>query len=183
MAAKNGGSVQEHVKAMTEVFDCLSVIGDPISEEDCVVHLLAVYQTHTTCWSLLNTAATGVGNLYYLNCLTDRQQANAADKQNQQTKEDIWHRHYGHLRVQNLRKLAKEDLVDGFDYNSLRDVNFCEPCLEGKHQRRKFPTNGGKWSGELLGLVHSDVCGKMNAKSLSGAEYFLTFIDDKSRYV
>ena len=39
-----------------------------------------------------------------------------------------------------------------------------------------------RWS-ELLGLVHSDVCGKMNAKSLSGAEYFLTFIDDKSRYV
>ena len=27
------------------------------------------------------------------------------------------------------------------------------------------------------------VCGKMNAESLSGAEYFLTFIDDKTRYV
>ena len=131
----------------------------------------------------LITAATSVGNLYYLNCLTDYQQANAADKQNRQTKEDIWHRRYGHLGVQNLRKLAKEELVDGFDYNSLRDVNFCEPCLEGKHQRRKFPTDGSKRSGELLGLVHSDVCGKMNAKSLSGAEYFLTFIDDKSRYV
>ena len=131
----------------------------------------------------LITAATRVGNLYYLNCLTDHQQANAADKRNQQTKEDIWHRRYGHLGVQNLQKLAKEELVDGFDYNSLRDVNFCEPCLEGKHQRRKFPTDGGKRSGELLGLVHSDVCGKMNAKSLSGAEYFLTFIDDKSRYV
>ena len=58
-----------------------------------------------------------------------------------------------------------------------------EPCLEGKHQRRKFPTDGGKQSGELLGLIHSDVCGKMNAKSLSGGEYFQTFIDDKSRYV
>ena len=76
--------------------------------------------------------------------------------------------------------MAKEELVDGFDHNSLQDVNFCEPCLEGKHQRRKFSTDGGKRSGELLGLVHSDVCGKMNAKSLSGAEYFLTFIDDKS---
>ena len=38
---KNGGSVQEHVKAMTENFEGLSVIGDPISEEDRVVHLLA----------------------------------------------------------------------------------------------------------------------------------------------
>ena len=58
-----------------------------------------------------------------------------------------------------------------------------KPEGDQRHQRRKFPTDGGKQSGELLGLVHSDLCGKMNAKSLSGGEYFLTFIDDKSRYV
>ena len=38
---KDGGSVQDHVKTMTEIFDELSIIGDPISEEDRVVHLLA----------------------------------------------------------------------------------------------------------------------------------------------
>ena len=38
---KEDDSVQEHIKAMTEIFDGLSVIGDPISDEDCVVHLLA----------------------------------------------------------------------------------------------------------------------------------------------
>lgn len=129
------------------------------------------------------TVAMRVGNLYYLNCLTDRQQAHAADNQSQQTKEDVWHRRYGHLGVQNLQKLAKEELVDGFDYNSLQAINFCEPCLEGKQHRRKFPTGGGRRSDEPLGLVHSDLCGKMNAKSLSGGEYFLTFIDDKTHYV
>ena len=36
---------------------------------------------------------------------------------------------------------------------------------------------------EPLDLVHSDLCGKMNEKSLSGAEYFLSFIDNKTRYV
>ena len=36
---------------------------------------------------------------------------------------------------------------------------------------------------EPLSLVHSDLCGKMNEKSLSGAEYFLSFIDDKTRFV
>ena len=30
---------------------------------------------------------------------------------------------------------------------------------------------------------HSDVHGKLETKSLSGAEYFVTFIDDKSRFV
>ena len=37
---KEGGSVQEHITAMTETFNELSVIGDPITEEDRVVHLL-----------------------------------------------------------------------------------------------------------------------------------------------
>lgn len=34
----------------------------------------------------------------------------------------------------------------------------------------------------MASVVHSDVCGKINAKSFGGAEYFLTFIDDKTRY-
>ena len=38
---KEGGSVNEHVKTMTETFEELAVIGDPVSEEDRVVHLLA----------------------------------------------------------------------------------------------------------------------------------------------
>ena len=31
--------------------------------------------------------------------------------------------------------------------------------------------------------MHSDVCGKISTPSLSGAEYFVTFTDDKTRYV
>ena len=34
-----------------------------------------------------------------------------------------------------------------------------------------------------LELVHSDVCGKMGHKSLGGAEYFLTLLDDKTHYI
>ena len=35
------GSMQEHIKAMTELLDELSVIDEPVKEEDRVVHLLA----------------------------------------------------------------------------------------------------------------------------------------------
>ena len=38
---KEGESVQSHVKVMIEIFEALAVIGDPVSEEDRVVHLLA----------------------------------------------------------------------------------------------------------------------------------------------
>ena len=41
LCLKEGAPVQEHIKKMTEIFDELSVIDDPITEEDRVVHLLA----------------------------------------------------------------------------------------------------------------------------------------------
>jgi len=41
LCLKDGGNVQEHIKAMMEMFEALSVIGDPLSDQDCVVYLLA----------------------------------------------------------------------------------------------------------------------------------------------
>ena len=38
---REGRSVNEHIKAMSEIFEGLAVIGDTVSEEDRVVHLLA----------------------------------------------------------------------------------------------------------------------------------------------
>jgi len=52
-----------------------------------------------------------------------------------------------------------------------------------KASLKPISSNGGKWPDELLGLVHSDVFGKINAQSLSGAQYFLMFIEDKTHYV
>ena len=38
---KGGEFVQDHIKAMTELFNELIAVGDAISEEDCVIYLLA----------------------------------------------------------------------------------------------------------------------------------------------
>jgi transposase InsO family protein len=35
---------------------------------------------------------------------------------------------------------------------------------------------------KILELVHTDVCGPMQTRSLRGAYYFLIFIDDRTRY-
>ena len=132
----------------------------------------------------LIATGTRVGSLYYLNCRKNGQRMNAAaEKESRDTKESIWHRRYGHLGAQSLKKLAKEDMVDGLDLGMTKKADFCEPCAEGKLHRSKFPTEGGRRSEEALGLVHSDVCGKIHPVSLGGGEYFVTFIDDKSRYV
>ena len=46
-----------------------------------------------------------------------------------------------------------------------------------------FPKTGGERSDELPGIGHCDVWGKIETKSFSGTEYFVTFLDDKSRFV
>ena len=38
---KEGGTVNEHIKTMSEIFEGLAIIGDAVSKEDRVVHLLA----------------------------------------------------------------------------------------------------------------------------------------------
>ena len=41
MRLEDGDSVQDHVKQMTEIFNALSVMDAPVSEEDRVIYLLA----------------------------------------------------------------------------------------------------------------------------------------------
>ena len=128
--------------------------------------------------------AKRVGNLYYLSYVDSGHHANpTVESSSVASKEVTWHKRYGHLGVQNVQKLAKENLVDGYDYDKTKDIDFCESCTEGKHHRSTFPVKESERGKEPLDLVHSDVCGKMGAKSLGGAEYFLTFMDDNTHYV
>ncbi|KAL4334311.1 hypothetical protein GQ457_07G006670 [Hibiscus cannabinus] len=47
----------------------------------------------------------------------------------------------------------------------------------------KAPFSGkGERASDLLGLIHSDVCGPMNTQARGGYQYFITFTDDFSRY-
>ncbi len=97
------------------------------------------------------------------------------------SKEKLWHRRYGHLGEQNLQKIAREQLVKQFSYDATNQVGFCETCIGGKHHRSPFSSSTTQTT-EILELVHSDVCGKIQEKSLGGGEYFLTFTDDRTRY-
>ena len=122
--------------------------------------------------------ATRVGNLYHLEYCHKTQSASVANSAN---KEKLWHRRYGHLGEQNLKQLARDNLVEHFDYNSKNTIGFCETCVGGKHHRSPFTSSTTKTSTPLE-LVHSDVCGRMQNKSAGGAEYFLTLTDDHTRY-
>ena len=57
----------------------------------------------------------------------------------------------------------------------------CESCLEGKMTKRPFKAKGYHAT-KPLELVHTDVDGPMRVQARGGCEYFVTFIDDYSRY-
>ena len=47
----------------------------------------------------------------------------------------------------------------------------------------KTPFSGhGEKINELLGLIHIDVCGPMTIEVRGGCSYFITFINDLSRF-
>ncbi len=117
------------------------------------------------------------GSLYYLDC-QHCEMANVVV-----SNEDLWHRRYGHLNSDSLKRLSSEDLVDGFSFDAKKGIAFCDACVHGKHHKTPFPVRSETRAKGVLDLVHSDVCGKLRPKSIGGAEYFVTFIDDRSRYV
>ena len=46
--------------------------------------------------------------------------------------ERLWHRRFGYLNEQSMRKLVKKELVNQFDYNTSREIGVCEACITGK---------------------------------------------------
>ena len=52
----------------------------------------------------------------------------------------------------------------------------------GKQHRDSFPKKSESRALRVLELVYSDVCGKISVPSLGKSCYFVTFIDDYSRY-
>lgn len=94
---------------------------------------------------------------------------------------ELWHRRLAHINSNDLNKM-KSGIVDGLFYPDTSDMmkEKCVTCCEGKQMRLPF-SHVGQRSTETLQIIHADVCGAMETKSIAGAQYFLLLIDDFSR--
>eukprot|EP00794_Sanderia_malayensis_P002050 gene2050-biopygen1853 len=102
---------------------------------------------------------------------------------NQSDDINLWHNRLGHLGYDNVKLLYNESMVDGLKLNSKQEIDqACDGCAMGKLNRLPFPKKSGHKTEHLLEIIHSDVCGPMNVQSIGGSRYFITFIDDWSRY-
>lgn len=91
----------------------------------------------------------------------------------------IWHERFGHIGMKRLESMLSGDKVSGI--SSFPNKFLCEGCIKGKLHKTPF-RNSEFVASDLLELVHSDVC-DMTEHSVGGNRYYITFTDDKSRFV
>lgn len=92
----------------------------------------------------------------------------------------LWHLRYGHLNEKGLKLLSRKEMVFGLP--KIESFGLCEGCIFGKQSKKSFPVGKSWRASECLELVHADLCGPMQTKSIGGSQYFLLFTDDFSRF-
>ena len=68
-------------------------------------------------------------------------------------------------------------VVTELPYMKIEHEGTCKGCAQGKNIKNPFPKSDKKTKCTLE-LIHSDVYGPIPSVSLSGYEYYVTFIDD-----
>ncbi|KAF1316242.1 Integrase catalytic core protein, partial [Globisporangium splendens] len=94
----------------------------------------------------------------------------------------LWHLRLGHIGHGGLDAIVKQKLGIGIDITSVSKWELCGGCALGKQTRVSFQSTAPERAKNVLDVVHSDVCGPMQTATFSDKRYFVTFIDDKSRF-
>ena len=90
---------------------------------------------------------------------------------------DLWHYSLGHPSSERI-------LLQKQSY-SLLTINTqfgCHTCHHSKQKKLSFHSSVSH-SSSIFDLIHVDIWGPCNVTSLNGYKYFLTIVDDHSRFV
>ena len=90
----------------------------------------------------------------------------------------LWHRRLGHISIKRLKRLVKDGVIQTLDFT---DFDTCLGCIKGKQTNKS--SKGAKRSDTQLKIIHTDICGPFTTQCLNGQRYFITFIDDFTRYM
>ncbi|RVX12039.1 Retrovirus-related Pol polyprotein from transposon TNT 1-94 [Vitis vinifera] len=83
----------------------------------------------------------------------------------------------GHISKSRVERLVSDGILDSLDFS---DFDICVECIKGKQTKTK--KLGANRATDVLELIHTDICGPYPKASWNGQQYFITFIDDYSRY-
>ena len=95
---------------------------------------------------------------------------------------NLWHQRMAHVHCDGIRNMVKHGVVEGVKLDYKPNVTRCEACVYGKSTRAPIPKQGATRSAKVLDLVHTDVCGPFPVPSIGGSRYFVSFVDDHTRF-
>ncbi|GKC08088.1 zinc finger, CCHC-type containing protein [Tanacetum coccineum] len=88
----------------------------------------------------------------------------------------LWHARLGHVHFKRMQNMFKDGLIPSFDM----DTEKYNTCKLTKISKKPFQNI--KRETKVLELIHSDLCDLHATPSLGNKKYFVTFIDDASRF-
>jgi len=89
----------------------------------------------------------------------------------------LWHKRLGYISKNRIERVVLNEIFDSIDFTSF-DV--CVECIKGKQTKSK--KLGAYRATDVLELIHTDICGPFHTPSWNGQQYFISFIEDYSRY-
>ena len=89
----------------------------------------------------------------------------------------MWHGRLGLSIMILFRRLIKLNCIPSFHIDS---THKCETCVEAKLTRTSFQSTERSYN--PLDLIHSDVCDLQSIPSRGGNKYFITFVDDSTKF-
>ena len=78
-----------------------------------------------------------------------------------------------------IKRLIKDQVLHPLDFSDADD-DHCIDCIKGKYAKQI--KKGANRSTGVLELIHTDICGSFNVRSVDGFNSFITFTDDFSHY-
>ena len=90
---------------------------------------------------------------------------------------NLWHGRLGHVNYGYLKRLINLNHIPTFQ---IEVKHKCETCVEAKITRLSFQMI--ERNTEPLDMFHSDICGLKFAPMRGGNKYFITFVDDSTKY-
>ncbi|GJZ43915.1 retrovirus-related pol polyprotein from transposon TNT 1-94 [Tanacetum coccineum] len=95
---------------------------------------------------------------------------------------NLWHRRLGHINFKNMNKLMTRNLVRGLPSKFFKNDHCCVACQKGKQHKASYKAKLVNSISKPLHMLHMDLFGPTNVKSLMKKSYCLVVTDDFSRF-
>jgi hypothetical protein len=115
---------------------------------------------------------------------SDSPSTNVAHSVSSSASLDVWHKPLGHISKESILKMMRSEMVKGIDVigSTTQDgPTYCVECEASSHHRNPIPSETHTCSDKVLGWF-SNVC-EVQIVTCEGYKYFITFIDDFSRFL